>query len=279
MKTATIRTCETVSVPQAEAFALFTERIGDWYHVAPGTVPNPDRTATLRMDGRVGGHFVAVTDPTSGDGDLLGTITAWDPPERVAWTDGRDCEVEVRFAANEARDGTEVSIELRRIDALDAAVAEEVRRHGWHTTLAWFADAAGRRARRGQGLTIYLFYEDASGMMDWYAKVFGFREIARWSAADGTVHNGEMAIGDGSGELWLDGGGPRYFDRDGNAATPWTGLFVDDLDAFVARARAAGLDADPPERKEYGVTMWMVTDPSGHLWGFMELSDREASRG
>ena len=118
----------------------------------------------------------------------------------------------------------------------------------------------------------YLFYDDAAAMLDWYARVFGFVETARWCAADGSVHNAEMSVADGVGEIWLDGGGVRKLEADGRPALPWTGVFVDDLDAVYERVRGAGIEVPPPDRKEYGVTMLMVTDPSGHQWGFMELA-------
>jgi uncharacterized glyoxalase superfamily protein PhnB len=110
------------------------------------------------------------------------------------------------------------------------------------------------------GLVPYLFYEDAAAMLDWYARVFGWVERGRWEEG-GKVQNAEMRVGEG--ELWLDGGGtepPR---------PTWVGVWVDDLDAMYERVRDAGVQADPPETKPYGVRMLTVTDPAGYHWGFM----------
>ncbi len=92
-------------------------------------------------------------------------------------------------------------------------------------------------------------------------------EKSRWAGPDGRVENAEMAVGEG--ELWLDGGGPRYFDEHGRRASQWIGVWVDDPDAMYERVKTGGVEADPPEDKPYGVRMLTVTDPEGYSWGFM----------
>jgi uncharacterized glyoxalase superfamily protein PhnB len=47
-------------------------------------------------------------------------------------------------------------------------------------------------AERRSGLVPYLFYDDAGPMADWYAKVFGFEELSRYTDATGRVTNAEM---------------------------------------------------------------------------------------
>jgi uncharacterized glyoxalase superfamily protein PhnB len=116
------------------------------------------------------------------------------------------------------------------------------------------------------GLTPYLFYDDAAEMLEWYSRVFGWVEIERWEK-DGKVENAEMRIGDS--ELWLDGGGAAKLERGGVAHPVWVGVWVDDVDAMYDRVRAAGVEAEPPELKPYGVRMLTVPDPSGYSWGFM----------
>ncbi len=80
-----------------------------------------------------------------------------------------------------------------------------------------------------------------------------------------------MIIGDT--ELWLDGGGRRHLEHDDATHPVWTGVWVDDLDAMYERVRTAGVEADPPEQKPYGVRMLTVTDPVGYQWGFMVRTD------
>ena len=58
-----------------------------------------------------------------------------------------------------------------------------------------------------KGIVPYLFYDDAEAAMKWYARVFDFEEIGRWTNDDGQIQNAEMRIG--ATELWLDGSGRR----------------------------------------------------------------------
>jgi PhnB protein len=119
------------------------------------------------------------------------------------------------------------------------------------------------------GIVPYLFYEDAAAMLDWYARVFGWVELSRWHDADGNVQNGEMLIG--GTELWLDGGGPSYWEKHGRGPAPWTGVWVEDVDALCARVRAAGVEIGEPVERNFGVRMsGEVVDPEGYRWSFMQ---------
>jgi uncharacterized glyoxalase superfamily protein PhnB len=53
----------------------------------------------------------------------------------------------------------------------------------------------------------------------------------------------------------------------------WTGVWVDDVDACYERVRAADAGVKPPEDKNYGVRLFNVVDPEGHLWGCMSRID------
>jgi uncharacterized glyoxalase superfamily protein PhnB len=114
-------------------------------------------------------------------------------------------------------------------------------------------------------LTPYIYYDDASGMSQWLARAFGFVETGRHLGEDGKARNIEMTAG--PLELWLDGY-PGYRHR-GEPPT-WIGLWVDDVDAMYRRVTRAGLSAERPENKPYGVRMLSVRDPEGVTWGFMK---------
>ena len=118
-----------------------------------------------------------------------------------------------------------------------------------------------------QGIVPYLFYDDVAGALDWYARVFGFEEIGRWTNDEGQIHNAEMRVG--TTELWLDGSGKLKLDA-GEERPTWVGIWVDDVDAIYERVKAAGVEADPPVDREFGVRMLTVPDPEGYLWGFIK---------
>jgi uncharacterized glyoxalase superfamily protein PhnB len=273
----TVRVSVDVAVEPHDAFEVFTDHIGVWYKRDAYSLVDPARTKTLRFEPRVGGRFLDVYDLATGEGRELGRIVAWDPPARFSFLGARGIEVEVTFEP--APTGCRVTVEERGLDRLSPSEADHVRRWGWHATLpGMFADHVRRDPTHERNdtamtdtLTLgtivpYLFYDDVEAALDWYARVFGFVELGRW-AKDGKVHNAEMTVG--GSELWLDGGGRRFFDKDGEPASQWIGVWVDDPDAMYARVKDAGVAVDPPQDQSYGVRTLTVKDPEGYSWGFM----------
>lgn len=115
-----------------------------------------------------------------------------------------------------------------------------------------------------KGVVPYLFFDDAEVALEWYARVFGFEEIGRWSNDAGKVQNAEMRVG--NTELWLDGSGRR---KEDDERPTWIGIWVDDVDAIFAKVESAGIVCDAPVDREFGVRMLNVPDPMGYLWGFI----------
>ncbi|HEY6598124.1 MAG TPA: VOC family protein [Pseudomonadales bacterium] len=115
-----------------------------------------------------------------------------------------------------------------------------------------------------KGIVPYLFYDDAEAAMQWYARVFGFEEIGRWTNADGKIQNAEMRVGDT--ELWLDGGGAR---PNTDQRLTWIGVWVGDVDAMYTKVQSAGVSCNPPADRPFGVRILDVPDGMGHRWGFM----------
>jgi uncharacterized glyoxalase superfamily protein PhnB len=114
----------------------------------------------------------------------------------------------------------------------------------------------------------YLLYEDAAAMIDWLVRAFGFTEKLRYAGDDGVVNHAELAIGEGSVMLGAPGGDYRSPKSSGGAPAQ-VQVYVDDVDAHYARAKAAGAEirqelADMP----YGDRRYDAYDPEGHLWMF-----------
>jgi uncharacterized glyoxalase superfamily protein PhnB/uncharacterized protein YndB with AHSA1/START domain len=277
-----------VALPPAEAFRMFTAEIGSWYLVDRNTVRDPGRTVDIRFEPRVGGRFMDVHDAASGEGREMGRITSWEPGHRLGFTDPRGIDTEVRFEP--VVGGTAVTIEQRGLDRLPPDEAEHVRRYGWRLLLGWFA-AAVRQSGPGrpadddhdhlrdqeqamsqttddtvtiQNVTPYLFYEDAGAALDWLARVFGFRETARYVDADDVVRESEMEVGGTTIQLC------GHTPGDGHGQGLLLIVHVDDVDAMHARVTAAGIEAAAPEQQSYGPRTFTVVDPWGYRWSFWQ---------
>jgi PhnB protein len=104
--------------------------------------------------------------------------------------------------------------------------------------------------------------------LDFYIHGLGAVELRRFSGDDGSIHVSEMSI-DGAlfhfHEEWTDGHG---FPPDRhNGVTTIIGLMVNDVDALMARAVAAGARVIHPAKDyEYGYRQGEFEDPFGHRW-------------
>ena len=127
-----------------------------------------------------------------------------------------------------------------------------------------------------------LDYEDGPAALDWLAQVFGFQEVTRLLAPDGSLSHGEMTAG--SGRIFFGTATPAYESPKHHrehcararvwSAAPWVIdgvlVYVDDVDAHYERAKRAGAtilsepEDGPPARR------YRVEDLEGHRWMFMQ---------
>jgi|SRR5918996_1423981 uncharacterized glyoxalase superfamily protein PhnB len=118
-------------------------------------------------------------------------------------------------------------------------------------------------------VTPYLVYEDAAAAMDFLSKAFGFREVARSRAPeDGRVWHAEMELDGGRiflGQPGADYRNPRHL----GGVTVAVHVYVDDVDAHFARAKAAGAEITAElEDRDFGDRRYHASDPEGHRWMF-----------
>jgi PhnB protein len=135
-------------------------------------------------------------------------------------------------------------------------------------------------------VTPNLLFRDCAKAIEFYQKVFGAQEIARFPAPDGSsIWHSELRIGDSV--LYLNDTMPGM---PASAPTPeapspislW--LYLEDCDAAFHRAVGAGAKAMmPPADMFWGDRVAGVADPYGYLWNFAtrkkELSPEEMRRG
>ena len=117
-------------------------------------------------------------------------------------------------------------------------------------------------------LTPYLIVKGGAEALDFYKRAFGAVEEERIQHADGKVGHAEITIGEGC--VMLADEHPEI-----GALSPATiggtpvslHLYVEDVDAVVARAVAAGAKLTRPVADQfYGDRVGGVTDPFGHRW-------------
>jgi len=121
-----------------------------------------------------------------------------------------------------------------------------------------------------EGTIPYLSCHDAAGALAFYAKAFGAEELMRIGAPGGKVGHAEIAIG--KARLMVADEYPDIGFRSPRSigGTPVIiHIYVDDVDALVARASAAGATVTrPPSDEFYGDRVAQLTDPYGHAWSF-----------
>lgn len=114
----------------------------------------------------------------------------------------------------------------------------------------------------------YLCVADADAASKFYCAVFGGEEKLRLVEPGGRIGHIEVDIG--AGVLMLAEEYPEYNIRrpDPAAGTSVSlHLHVDDADALIARAVAAGAEVlMPPQDQFYGERSGTIRDPFGHRW-------------
>jgi PhnB protein len=117
-------------------------------------------------------------------------------------------------------------------------------------------------------VTPYLIVKGGVSAIEFYKKAFGARELFRIPGPDGKVGHAEIGIGDSVVML-----ADEHPEMGANSPQTIGGtpvsilLYVDDVDAVVRQAVAAGAKIQRPvEDKFYGDRMGTLDDPFGHVW-------------
>ncbi|HEY6988102.1 MAG TPA: VOC family protein [Bryobacteraceae bacterium] len=114
----------------------------------------------------------------------------------------------------------------------------------------------------------HIVYQNVAEAMAWLARTFGFVEHYRYGESGGRISGAQMHLGD----AWM----MLRSARAGNASPAKLGygtqsltVFVEDVDAHFARAKAAGAKiVEDLHETEYGERQYGVEDLDGHHWLF-----------
>src|SRR5262245_24210368 len=134
------------------------------------------------------------------------------------------------------------------------------------------------------GATPCLCCRDAASALEFYKKAFGASVVMCMSAPDGRVGHAEIRIG--SAVIMIGDEYPEYGFRGpqtlgGSPVTIY--IYVEDVDAFVERAVAAGAQLTQPVNDAFwGDRCGKLQDPYGHVWYIAtrkeEVSPEEMTR-
>ena len=120
------------------------------------------------------------------------------------------------------------------------------------------------------GATPYLRIKGAAAALEFYKNAFGASENVRLPMADGAIGHAEISFGAARVMLSDEFPGMNIF-----GPKHWGGtsvaiqIYVSDVDAFVAKAAAAGCKMiRPPTNEFYGDRTAILEDPFGHVWFF-----------
>jgi uncharacterized protein YndB with AHSA1/START domain len=145
--TAPIHKTVEVACSVDHAFAVFTERIMDWWPVESHSLQGKDVEAVV-VEPRAGGEMYERT--ADGRREHWAKVLAWEPPHRLvlAWhvnaEDIAETEIEVRFVA-EGDQRTRVELEHRNWELLGEVRGAEARagyHEGWDFVLSRYPAAA-----------------------------------------------------------------------------------------------------------------------------------------
>lgn len=124
----------------------------------------------------------------------------------------------------------------------------------------------------------YLYYEDAGPALEFMQKAFGFEiEYVFRSPTDDRVLTAKVRTGSG---VILVGPGMEFFGtravEDPEFVSSMTYVFVDDVDAHYARAKAAGAEIRAePHVHVGGNKQYTASDPGGQRWTFAQPVEEE----
>jgi PhnB protein len=124
--------------------------------------------------------------------------------------------------------------------------------------------------RSAQSITPYLAYDDAPAAISFLCAAFGFEEIYRLEMPDGRIGHAELGLR--GNVLMLASSYPEMgFASPAKLPSVPSQLlvYVDDVDAHYALARAAGATiASDPADEPHGDRSYRAVDPEGHRWSF-----------
>ena len=218
-----------VDVDPTTAFDVFTDEYDQWWGNGPIDAYESWRLVERRIEPGVGGRVV---EDYGRRGAVLGTITIWEPGARLAWTTRNDVTIEVTFAARGS--GTRVTVTGHGPDGVDGTAELSMVRMAPQWLPRHLARRAAGRPRPEIGrLNLALRSASPAATARWLADTFQLECTGDIPDTDGDPDYTWIEFRVGNAMLVLWGGG-------GTIGTDTPIVYVDDLDAHLRHAEAAG---------------------------------------
>lgn len=116
-------------------------------------------------------------------------------------------------------------------------------------------------------VTPALAFRDAASAIEFYKKAFGATEVMRLTDPDGKIAHAELLIGDSHIMISEENPEFNHSPQSLGGSTVVLHLYVEDVDALVDQATAAGAKLVIPVKDQfYGDRAGRVADPFGHVW-------------
>ncbi|MHB1923312.1 MAG: SRPBCC domain-containing protein [Acidimicrobiales bacterium] len=251
-----------VDVDPVTAFRIFTDEFDQWWGRGPIDAYNSARLLERRMESGVGGRLV---EDYGGEELVTGTITIWEPGARLAWTTRNDVTIEVTFESQAS--GTRVRVTGTVPDGVDGTAQLSMLR----MAPQWFPrylDRRSRDVRRPDYGRLHLVLRSATpaATARWLVEVFQLEATADIPSQEGDPEYTWIELRVGNNFLVLWGGG-------GQAGTDSPFVYVDDLDAHLKHAEAAGARILSPIA-ERGFRSYSAADCEGRHWIFAQNGPR-----
>ena len=251
-----------VDVDPMTAFSVFTDEFDEWWGRGPIDAYDSWRLVERRIEGGVGGRLVE----DYGDDELvLGTITVWEPGERLAWRADRNVTIEVTFEA--VASGTRVKVTGTAPDGVDATAQLSMLRVAPKRLPRHLERRAHGVASPDYGrFHLALRSATPAATARWLTEVFQLEPATDLPEEEGPPDYTwiEMRIGSSFIVLWGGGGSP---------GTDLPFVYVDDLDAHLKHSEAAGATIVSPIT-EHGFRSYTVADCEGRHWVFAQAGPR-----
>lgn len=240
------------------AFTVFTDEFDQWWGNGPIDAYESWRLIERRIEPGVGGRLVE----DYGDEQLVtGTITIWEPGARLAWTTRNDVTIDVTFEA--LATGTRVRVTGIVPDGVDGTAQLSMVRMAPQWLPRYFDRLTRGDLRPAYGrLHLVLRSATPAATARWLVDVFQLETTADIPEAESDPEFTWIELRVGTGFIVLWGGG-------GVVGSDSPFVFVDDLDAHLKHAEAAGATIVSPI-SEHGFRSCTVADCEGRHWVFAQ---------